>query len=404
MAVTVGGSGPNASQIKDFQRTFCAPVPIAFSASIPFDGDGVMPQQTVTSGVTFTPNTANATMGVGTYVRLVSNGSVVPVFSGFIEDGSSHGWGAPNGTVNRVYFWFDGTNYYYSIQQEAGLPVVTPVLVSAVVQAAAPSSIVLTYSVPLDVASVPAAGAFSVTNSGGSYSVSSVAVSGSTVTLTTNRAAVAAETISLSYAVPGTSQIKSASGGLAAALSGASVTNNVGAADGITFVNLVGLTEADAGGGYKTYTVTGSPAGWAQTGYGATKKLQSSPASNVSLQAKLSRTLMVLGLHTDNSTNVNIFSPISYSVWRDVEQTQYQLGGGFTSSGAVYTGEDEDTIRFQRTPTNTLTVELSQDNGVTWTVLGTKTGVAGDLFPRLNATAAASGGVFTSVKCNGAAI
>lgn len=403
MAVTVGGSGPNASQIKDFQRTFCAPVPIAFSASIPFDGDGVMPQQTVTSGVTFTPNTANATMGAGTYVRLVSNGSVVPVFSGFIEDGSSHGWGAPNGTVNRVYFWFDGTNYYYSIQQEAGLPVVTPVLVSAVVQAAAPSSIVLTYSVPLDVASVPAAGAFSVTNSGGSYSVSSVAVSGSTVTLTTNRAAVAAETISLSYAVPGTSQIKSASGGLAAALSSQAVANNVVAADGITFATLVGLTEADAAG-YKTYTVTDSPAGWAQTGYGATKKLQSSPASNVSLQAKLSRTLLVLGLHTDNSTNVDIFSPISYFVWRDDGQTQYQLSGGFTSSGAVYTGADGDTIRFQRTPTNTLTVELSQDNGGTWTVLGTKTGVAGDLFPRLNASAAASGGAFTSVKCNGAAI
>lgn len=403
MAVTVGGSGPNASQIKDFQRTFCAPVPIAFSASIPFDGDGVMPQQTVTSGVTFTPNTANATMGAGTYVRLVSNGSVVPVFSGFIEDGSSHGWGAPNGTVNRVYFWFDGTNYYYSIQQEAGLPVVTPVLVSAVVQAAAPSSIVLTYSVPLDVASVPAAGAFSVTNSGGSYSVSSVAVSGSTVTLTTNRAAVAAETISLSYAVPGTSQIKSASGGLAAALSSQAVANNVVAADGITFATLVGLTEADAAG-YKTYTVTASPAGWAQTGYGATKKLQSSPASNVSLQAKLSRTLLILGLHTDNSTNVDIFSPISYFVWRDSGQTQYQLGGGFTSSGAVYTGADGDTIRFQRTSTNTLTVELSQDDGVTWIVLGTKTGVAGDLFPRLNANATASGGAFTSVKCNGAAI
>lgn len=404
MSVTVNGNPPTNSQVKDFQRVFCAPVQISFTSNVPFDGYSSMPQQAVTAPMTFTPNQSNAMVGANTYVRLISNGSIVPVFSGFIEDGSSHGWGAPNGTVNRVFFWFDGTSYYYSIQQEAGLPVVTPVLVSAVIQAAAPSSLVLTYSVPLDAASVPSAAAFSVTNSGGSFSVSSVSVSGSTVTLGTSRAASASEVISISYAVPGSGQIKSASGGLAAALSGASVTNNVVAADGTTFVNLVGLTEADAGGGYKTYTVTGSPAGWAQTGYGATKKLQSSPASNVFLQAKLSRTLLVLGLHTDNSTDVNIFSPISYYVWRDAGQTQYQLNGGFTSSGAVYTGADGDTIRFQRTSTNTLTVELSQDNGGTWTVLGTKTGVAGDLFPRLNANATASGGAFTSVKCNGAAI
>ena len=86
----------------------------------------------------------------------------------------------------------------------------------------------LAWSEPLDAASQPAAGAFTVTVGTAVRTVSGVAVSGSAVTLTLASAVAAAETVTVSYAEPALAEaarIKDAAGNAAAGFAGQAVTN-----------------------------------------------------------------------------------------------------------------------------------------------------------------------------------
>ncbi len=98
-----------------------------------------------------------------------------------------------------------------------------PTLSNAVVSGAI---LVLTYNEALDTASVPAASAFTVKVNDSVRTVNSVAVSGTTVTLTLASAVVAGQTVTIDYTVPGTSPIQDSAGNDAAALTGRTVTNN----------------------------------------------------------------------------------------------------------------------------------------------------------------------------------
>ena len=100
-----------------------------------------------------------------------------------------------------------------------------PVLSTATVNG---SALVLTYDEPLDTASTPAAGDFTVTVAGTARTVSSVAVAGSAVTLTLSSAVTAGQTVVLAYAVPNTNRIQDVAGNDAAALTSQSVTNITG--------------------------------------------------------------------------------------------------------------------------------------------------------------------------------
>lgn len=369
----------------------------SYGLSIPFDGSKVMPPQSVTSATAFTPNVTGALPGGSCYVRLTSDGINVPTFSGFKQDASSHGWGVPSGTINRIFFWFDGTDYYYSVQQEAGLAIVVPVLAGAAIPLGVPNTIVLTYSVPLNTSAPPATSAYTPTNTGGSYTVSSVAVSGSTVTLTMSRAAISADVVTLGYTVPGTNPVQSLTGGLAIALSSQAVVNNVGVADSLTFQTIAGMTESSAGG-YKSYTTTVTDAWTTAIAGNPTKSLPASPASDVYFQASVSAISgMGVGLHTDATTSVNAFSCANF-VFADT--TAYNMNAGGFTVGSAITPLAGDVIRYRRTSANVLYIEISQDAGATWVVRGSKTGVTGTLYPRLNGSPSV-GLVYGTIKCNG---
>ena len=74
------------------------------------------------------------------------------------------------------------------------------------------TSLVLTYAEPLDTGSVPLPGAYSVTVDGGAGpAVSSVSVSGTTVTLTLETAVTAANTVTVTY-TPGSNPVQDGSG------------------------------------------------------------------------------------------------------------------------------------------------------------------------------------------------
>ena len=98
-----------------------------------------------------------------------------------------------------------------------------PVLSTATVSGTA---LVLTYDEALDANSRPATSVFTVTITGGSTTVSGVAISGSVVTLTLSSAVTAGQTVTVSYAVPGSNPIQDAAGNDAAALTNRAVTNN----------------------------------------------------------------------------------------------------------------------------------------------------------------------------------
>ncbi|MFC1957812.1 SwmB domain-containing protein, partial [Chloroflexota bacterium] len=105
--------------------------------------------------------------------------------------------------------------------------VAAPVLSTATVENAAPADIVLTYDKSLDAVSVPATGDFTIGGAdAGGQAVSSVAVSGTTVTLTMDSAIVFGNVITISYTA-GTNPIQDSAGNDAANLNNQAVTNNV---------------------------------------------------------------------------------------------------------------------------------------------------------------------------------
>ena len=98
-----------------------------------------------------------------------------------------------------------------------------PTLVSAAVNG---TSLVLTYSEPLATPG-PSASAFSVSGATTiAQTPSSAVVSGATVTLTLPTTAAYGQTITVSYTVPGTNQIRDAAGNPAAALTAQAVANS----------------------------------------------------------------------------------------------------------------------------------------------------------------------------------
>ncbi len=109
----------------------------------------------------------------------------------------------------------------------AAADVSAPVVSSAVVANGSPSNIVITFNETL-AAFTPAAAAFAVS---GGKTVSNVARSGATITLTVNSPYVFGDTITCGYTKPGSNPIQDAAGNQTATFSGQTVTNNVAASD-----------------------------------------------------------------------------------------------------------------------------------------------------------------------------
>ena len=82
----------------------------------------------------------------------------------------------------------------------------------------------LTYDEELDDASTPAASTFTL--GGASETVSTVAISGMEVRLTLSGAVTSGDTVTVTYAVPGSNPVQDAAGNDAAALTTQAVTNN----------------------------------------------------------------------------------------------------------------------------------------------------------------------------------
>lgn len=358
---------------------------VAFTTAVPMTSaaGSVMVPQSVGSVLAFTVGAGAVPLGA-CYVRLIADGANTPTFTGFTEVGSSAGWVNTAGILNLVSFWYDGTSYYYSVQQPANVTAVTvPQIVSATIPTGATNTITILYSAALDAGSVPAASAYTLSGSSGAVAASSVAVSGSTVTVTMSRAATSGETITASYVVPSTGAVRS----------NADQTNAPGftsrACTQLQFVRYTTLTNHTESGNGTT--------GWIYTGTGSfnlggcADPSLSIPSGqdgivSVALPNKPGTTAVQFSLGTSAATMVGNTvqqCAINFESYTNANyRTQSPSGGTATSGTAMAAG---DVIRMRRVGSNVY-AEVSKDSEATWTLLATFTGITtAALYPLISA-------------------
>ena len=107
-------------------------------------------------------------------------------------------------------------------------PPTVPVYVSSAIENATPAKLEMTYNLSL-ANIVPAASAFTVMVNSSARTVSSVAVSGTKVTLTLASPVAYGNTVTVAYKKPSSNPLQTAAGGQAATISAQSVTNRVAA-------------------------------------------------------------------------------------------------------------------------------------------------------------------------------
>ena len=102
-----------------------------------------------------------------------------------------------------------------------------PVYLSSVIENAAPSSLVMTYSLALSTRYRPAASSFTVIVNSVARTVSSVSLSGTKVTLRLSSAVISGDVVTVSYTPPATNPLQTSARVKAEAISDKAVTNNV---------------------------------------------------------------------------------------------------------------------------------------------------------------------------------
>lgn len=252
----------------------------------------------------------------------------------------------PAGVVNNIAAPGDG---------------VVPTVNTAAVANATPTIVVLTASEPLDAAFVPAATAFAV----GGHTVSSVTISGSTISLATTPAFVNGEAArTAAYTQPGTNNARDLAGNLMANFSGLAITNNVAAGATAPGAPLIGT--AVAGDGYVdvNFSAPASNGGAAIDSYKATLSTGESNtgASPIRVLAAngAARTATVqahnsvgYGPASAASNSVTPTAVVVAALTADTPATTQQAGVNFTLAGA-YSGT---------VPT---ALDYSWDGGTTW--------------------------------------
>ena len=218
----------SASNINKLQSSSVIP----FAVVIPLTQSGIqyMPQQTVNGPLQFSVSTT-LIQNASVYLRLISNGVNTPTFAtGLKEWGGSLGYDSRSGVINYLQLFHDGYDTFYSWAQYVGATAIDttpPTALSSAVANASPSVVNITMSEALNAVNIPAISAFVI----GGHTISSIAISGSTINLTVSAAFVNAEAAStISYTQPGTGGATDIAGNLLVSFSGLAITNNVGAA------------------------------------------------------------------------------------------------------------------------------------------------------------------------------
>ena len=215
-ALSTYGAGETIS----FTATFNGPVTVTGTPQFAFSLGGVTQQAALASGSDSAELVFSYTVAAGdndadgvswSADALALNGGTIKFMTGVV--------------ANQV----DAALTHAAKTAQSGHKVDTPPVLST--RTVNETALVLTYNEALDTGSEPGSGAFTVKVGGTAVSLASsnpVAVSGSTVTLTLAAAVVAADTVTVSYAVPSSNPIQDAGGTDAPAFTDLTVTNGTG--------------------------------------------------------------------------------------------------------------------------------------------------------------------------------
>lgn len=247
--------------------------------------------------------------------------------------------------------------------------VTAPTILSAIVSNAQPTKLVLTASESLATAFVPATSAFSVSG----HTVSAVAILGTTITLTVD-AFIQGEARTVSYAQPGTNNVRDLAGNLLANFSAMAVANNVGS----QYVTLVGDSFLVENG--TTKSLTGNVTDTYYKYLGAAGVSQLAGDGWVSMKyTGGSQIDQIIGFNTANSTAGLVNVGLNFGASNTLNALVNSAGG---QPGSPITATVGRHYRVRRTGINFF-IDESADNGVTWTLFYTFAGgvtAAGTLY------------------------
>lgn len=219
----------------------------AFSPVINLAENLVLSQQNVTGPINFTA-TGTHQIGKTVIARLVANGSNVPTFSNaFKERSSSKGYVNTLGTINDIYFYYNGTEITYAIDSIGVADITAPTLVSAIIANGAPAIVALTFSEALDQTTTLQTADFTVTGK----TITGVAFASATViNITVGAAFAAGNTANVAYNKSGTlaNNIKDPAGNTALTIAATAITNNIAGAP-----TVVNFTESQILSGFFGY-------------------------------------------------------------------------------------------------------------------------------------------------------
>ena len=214
------GSTYGAGETLSFTATFNGPVTVTGTPQLPFSLGGVTKQAAYASGSDSTALVFSYTVAAGdndadgiswAADALALNGGTIKFMTSVV--------------ANRV----DAALTHAAGDARSGHKVDTPPVLST--PTVNVTALVLTYNEALDTGSEPAGSAFTVKVGGTAVSLATsnpVAVAGKTVTLILAAAVAAADTVTVSYAVPGSNPLQDAGGADAPAFSDLAVTNGTG--------------------------------------------------------------------------------------------------------------------------------------------------------------------------------
>lgn len=199
-------------------------------------GSSAYTSRTFNQVLTFDANFKMETTQTADITFSVSGSPVADVIARIIVTGDGHHsvtfpgtWTNANGQIfdnqqkNVIYLEYDGTEVLYSIVKVVIPDIILPFILSASIENTAKNKVVLQYSEPLDTGSVPANSAFSANLS---KAISTVAISGSQVTVTMSTDYANGDVPTISY-TPGGNPIRDIAHNNAVALVNYAVTNNV---------------------------------------------------------------------------------------------------------------------------------------------------------------------------------
>lgn len=235
--------------------------------------------------------------------------------------------------------------------------VTAPTILTTIVSNSQPTKVVLTASEALATAFVPATSAFTVSG----HTVSAVAISGSTITLTVD-AFTQGEARTVSYTQPGTNNVRDLAGNLLANFSGTAITNNVG----LQYVNLVGDAFLVDNG--TTKSLTGNVTNTYYKYLGAAGTSQLTGDGRVSMKyTGGSQIDQIIGFNTANSTSGLVNVGLNFGASNTLNALVNSAGG---QPGSPITATVGRHYGVRRTGSNFF-IDESADNGVTWTLFYT---------------------------------